>query len=534
MHKIEESSLQNGTQDLVAYLKNIIALMPGHVYWKNRKGVLQGCNNEQASAVGLSSPAKIVGLTAYDTLPRDFADEVTRIDEEIMSTGVAQIVEETFTLPNGEKSTWLSKKTPLYDQEGKVNGILGISIDITLHKKLANELLAEKVKTEAANQKSQLISLLGDELDLPLTEMLSEAKILEAMVVLGKNRYRAENIINRGIELKAVIQDIIDYAEGQTKTQHLHQPILFDLKAFLEGMITSHQKNAADRGIYFVLDYPGGTPNWIHSDKVSWRKVFNYLISHIIHLSRECEIHIGIENTNQGKKRLEFDLTIKTIKKTSEDKNAIDVVPPDSANSMAFVSIAKFNELMALLDGNLNIEFEPNKEIKVTCHFDVEYNKNVPVINYPWSTYQDQVRILIVDNGPRGSVIEQNLGQINVERTIATTHVEIILRAAVALRKPFNIILVGEVQRGERQEPSALRLAKDIQLFTDIPLPMTVLFAAGGSILHNEETKQAGYFAVINSLMGPVELQKTLAFLWGSWCEKLKYKQDPEEPKNSD
>jgi PAS domain S-box-containing protein len=135
-------------QKTADYLEKIIALMPGHVYWKNREGILQGCNDEQARSIGLSSRLNIVGLTAYDTLPKDFANEVTRVDKEVMETGIARTVEEVLTLPNGEKSIWLSKKVPLFDAEGTIIGVLGISFDITEQRKTEQELQETRHKLE--------------------------------------------------------------------------------------------------------------------------------------------------------------------------------------------------------------------------------------------------------------------------------------------------------------------------------------------------------------------------------------------------
>lgn len=47
-------------------LENIIALMPDHVYWKDKEGVLQGCNNALAKSLGLKSRKDIVGKTDWD------------------------------------------------------------------------------------------------------------------------------------------------------------------------------------------------------------------------------------------------------------------------------------------------------------------------------------------------------------------------------------------------------------------------------------------------------------------------------------
>jgi two-component system aerobic respiration control sensor histidine kinase ArcB len=57
--------LENSTQELNAakdYYENIIALMPGHVYWMDKNNVFLGCNDLQAKAAKLIRFGKIKQL----------------------------------------------------------------------------------------------------------------------------------------------------------------------------------------------------------------------------------------------------------------------------------------------------------------------------------------------------------------------------------------------------------------------------------------------------------------------------------------
>lgn len=92
--------------------------MPGHVYWKDRQRVLQGCNDQQAKDAGLASRHDIAGKTAYDLIWPDQPEadrraqsaETDRIDENVMQTDMPQTVEEFVVLPDGSTATFLSKK----------------------------------------------------------------------------------------------------------------------------------------------------------------------------------------------------------------------------------------------------------------------------------------------------------------------------------------------------------------------------------------------------------------------------------------
>lgn len=52
------------------FFESIIALLPGHIYWKDLSLRFLGCNNNQAKMAGLEHRSQIVGLTAYDAISK--------------------------------------------------------------------------------------------------------------------------------------------------------------------------------------------------------------------------------------------------------------------------------------------------------------------------------------------------------------------------------------------------------------------------------------------------------------------------------
>ncbi len=135
-------------------LKNIINLMPGHVYWKNLQLQYLGCNQMQAESGGFASPEEFCGKTDADMPWHARTKEIQRTDREVIQTEQMISTEEVAQLSDGRKAIFLSKKVPLKDNQGKVTGILGISFDITGQKeaerlRLANAIIEQKAKTAA-------------------------------------------------------------------------------------------------------------------------------------------------------------------------------------------------------------------------------------------------------------------------------------------------------------------------------------------------------------------------------------------------
>jgi signal transduction histidine kinase len=139
-----DMSVEEYTDELRNYLENIIAVMPGNVYWLDRNCILLGGNDNLAKVFGLKSRAELAGLT-YDQMinlaqwTEGQGESFKQAELAVMATGIPRFnVEEPPVIINGEKRYYMSNKVPLYNEKNKIIGVLGISLDIT-DRKFAEE-----------------------------------------------------------------------------------------------------------------------------------------------------------------------------------------------------------------------------------------------------------------------------------------------------------------------------------------------------------------------------------------------------------
>jgi two-component system aerobic respiration control sensor histidine kinase ArcB len=154
------------------FLENIIALMPGHVYWVDRNGIYLGCNDNQAQSAGLASRKDIIGKRNKD-LPWNFnagvlPETLDKINQEVMTTGKSISVEEPALLHNEKNALFLSHKAPIYNNENEIIGMVGISFDITAQREAEKELRETQEKLEGMTLVSASIA---HELRTPLANM---------------------------------------------------------------------------------------------------------------------------------------------------------------------------------------------------------------------------------------------------------------------------------------------------------------------------------------------------------------------------
>jgi len=138
---------------------DILEKVPGHVYWKCIDGKFLGCNIQQAKSFGLTSIEEVIGKTDYDFCQTKDADYIRSVDKRVVTEGIELIVEEPiFNKESGKTIYYLSKKSPLYDDNEKIIGVIGISIDASF--KIQELQEAHHLKEEADVTLKTILSLM--------------------------------------------------------------------------------------------------------------------------------------------------------------------------------------------------------------------------------------------------------------------------------------------------------------------------------------------------------------------------------------
>ena len=128
-------------------LQKVINSVPQHIFWKDKKSVFLGCNENFAKTVGLKNPEDIIGKTDFDLIEKEKACHFIEIDKEVMNNDQPKYnITESHKDASG-KQRWLSiNKVPLHDAKRKVIGILGTFEDVTLKIELENKLKQNEEK----------------------------------------------------------------------------------------------------------------------------------------------------------------------------------------------------------------------------------------------------------------------------------------------------------------------------------------------------------------------------------------------------
>jgi len=172
--KETEEDLRQSRQLLESVLENSAAV----IYAKRKNGHYTYINREWEMVCDLPRE-QVLGSTDSDLFPAEIADQFRSNDLAVMQTGKLMVSEERVGTPWGEQ-LFLSKKVPLTSAQGEIEGLCGISTNITDQRR--NELtLRETIMTLERERENKLLSVdaitasIAHEVRQPLTAIASNA-----------------------------------------------------------------------------------------------------------------------------------------------------------------------------------------------------------------------------------------------------------------------------------------------------------------------------------------------------------------------
>ncbi|MDD3581530.1 MAG: PAS domain S-box protein [Desulfobacca sp.] len=203
-------------------INSILKYTPAVVYITDKDGCYKLINSRHEELFGIKNE-EIRGKTVYDIFPPEVADQMRANDLRVLTECRPLQVEEPVLQKDG-RHTYLSVKFPIYDEQGAVNGLCGISTDITELKK-AQDLLRRLSGSIMANQEKERAAIareLHDELGQVLT-----AFRMDAVWLYNRLKENDTKAAERALTMCDLIDKTID--EVRSLATRLRPGVLDDL-----------------------------------------------------------------------------------------------------------------------------------------------------------------------------------------------------------------------------------------------------------------------------------------------------------------
>ncbi|HWQ19652.1 MAG TPA: PAS domain S-box protein, partial [Methanotrichaceae archaeon] len=128
-------------------LQTIMDSIPSPLFFKDARGVYQGCNAAFERLLGMEKD-RIIGKTAFEIYPGETAEEICVRDSDLLQHPGTQIYESHFQGPDGSRRDVIYSRATFSGISGRVAGLVGIIIDITGRKHSEREVVALKREME--------------------------------------------------------------------------------------------------------------------------------------------------------------------------------------------------------------------------------------------------------------------------------------------------------------------------------------------------------------------------------------------------
>ncbi len=406
-------------------LNNVIKYTPHLFYWKDRDSVYLGCNDEFAKLAGLNSRYDVVGKSDYDLIWKDRAHLYTKFDKVVIRTKKPQLnIEETIAISGNKTITAISNKVPLFDNNKRVIGVLGITTDITERKEMEKALQLAKEKAEAANiAKTQFLANISHDIRTPLVGIQGIALLL-TKALPDELKPEANSIVHASSDLLNLLNEVISLAQLETgKT--LQQTIAFNLKSLLSNIITTFEPVAKKKALKINFTYADTLPTVFRGNRMYLNRIILNLISNALKFTKHGHISINV----QRDKKIKRDHAQLPIKISVTDTG---IGIPKKEQQAIFDSFTRLNpsyegvykgsglglhitkQFIEQLGGTIEVDSKPDQGSTFTVHVNLEVtNKQTEQEIKDEIDYRNELEHSIVENEldvPQKIQIKQSLG----------------------------------------------------------------------------------------------------------------------------
>jgi anthranilate phosphoribosyltransferase len=174
----QQRQLESSEQNKRARLKTLIETLPDLIWLQDKAGRFMNCNHRFETFLG-TTEALLKGRRKHDFLPKAVADSLFKTFEQALREQRAVLSRQWLTfMGDGHQEYVEIIQTPFFDQDGVLNGVMGIARDVTAFNNTADELTRHRDQLEdMVAERTQSLSNAVTELRQMQNQLINAEKV---------------------------------------------------------------------------------------------------------------------------------------------------------------------------------------------------------------------------------------------------------------------------------------------------------------------------------------------------------------------
>lgn len=436
----------------LAFQRALIETIPYPMFVKDSQGRFLGCNKAYEKEFGVTQDA----LSGKTVLELDFLPEAERqkFHEEDLSV-IREAGRRSYELPiqyaDGQTHTTLYSVDGFKLADGSPGGLIGLLVDISDQKRIAEELEEAKAKAEEATQmKSMFLANMSHEIRTPMNAIIGLSHLALKTQLTPKQRDYVGKIHNAGTSLLSVINDILDFSKIEAGKLEIENTD-FKLDEVISSVVTLTAQKAHEKGLEFLAHVAPGIPEYLRGDPLRLGQILTNFVNNAVKFTERGEIRLDISQVEHTGEKVQLRFAVRDTGIGMSRDQAARLFQPFTQADMSTtrkhggtgLGLTICRRLVELMGGRIWLESEPGQgstfffTVWVGIGAQKGSGKIVP-------ERLSRLRVLVVDDNPTArEILQEPLGSL-------ASHVDTVSSGMEAIRAirqhdasdPYDIVFM--------------------------------------------------------------------------------------------
>ena len=417
---------------------------------------------------------------------------------------------------NADEPIWIhSMGTVDRGKDGRPATMYGVSQDITVQRRLEEELVKSRDEAEAATRaKSDFLANMSHEIRTPMNAVIGMTHLALKTDLDSRQRDYLQKIDRAAKNLLQIINDILDFSKIEAG-KLVMESIDFDLDETLANLSTVISVKAQEKDLEFIFDIQPGLPRALRGDPLRLNQVLVNICGNAVKFTESGEVVVRIRERERNEKKtvLEFEVRDTGIGMTKEQISRLfqAFTQADGSTTRKYggtgLGLSISARIVEMMGGRFEVESEPG--VGSSFRFDAVFELAEPreaKLPLDLESLKGMKVLIVDDNQSARTIMAEIVESFGFKPTGATSGMACLdaLGAAASSGEPYRLVFMDWKMPGMDGLEASLRIKSAPSLK---PEPAIIICTAYGT---EEIISKADELGVNAILVKPVSASAVL------------------------